>query len=71
MQKHWKAVQWASIVALFAVIASFMYGWYYLTYGLLMAAGVYVGVYLISVAPFKGRHDANAGDQAGPPPVKS
>ena len=58
MQRHWKAIQWMSVAAMFGVIISIMYGWFYVTYGIIVTAAIGIGVYLISVAPFKGRHDA-------------
>lgn len=65
MQKHWKALQWASLVAMMSIVVSIMYGWYFLTYGLLLTAGVYFAVYLIGVAKFKGRFDSDSNGEQG------
>lgn len=58
MQKHWKAIQWASILAVTAFIVSVMAAQYALTYGVLVSAFVFGTAYLIAVARFKDRQDA-------------
>jgi hypothetical protein len=57
MREHWKAVQWASILAVTAFVVSVMAGKYALTYAVLVSAFVFGTAYLIGVARFKDRPD--------------
>lgn len=55
MQKHWKAIQWFSIVFIFSLILAFVKGWFFLVYGLLLGLAVLGFVYLVAVTRFDGR----------------
>ena len=57
MQAHWKAVQWLTLLALAAFVASLMMGSYTMTYGVLVSAFIVLMGYLIAVGRFKNRMD--------------
>jgi cation transporter-like permease len=57
MQLHWKALQYALLVAMAAFVASLMLGLYALTYAVLLTAAVAVVTYLVAVAKFRDRPD--------------
>ncbi len=60
MQKHWKAIQWISIVAMAAFVAFAMSGKYLFLYATVFTAIVIGMAYLIGVARFRDRSDQDA-----------
>jgi hypothetical protein len=61
MQKHWRAIQWASILALAVFIVFAMAEKYLLLHATITAVFVFGTAYLIAVARFKDRPDAETG----------
>jgi len=64
MQRHWKTVQWGSIVALAAFVASLMIGKYWLTYAIVASALMIGLAYLVAVAKFQNRPDGEDEENA-------
>ena len=60
MQAHWKAIQWALIVAVAAFIVAVMMGEYMIMYAVLVSALIFGAVYMIAVAQFRDRPDAES-----------
>jgi hypothetical protein len=58
MQKHWKALQFASILALAVFIATVVLGKYAWSYAVLFSAFTALSAYLIAVARFRDRPDS-------------
>ena len=52
MQRHWKAIEWFSLVLAFSIIVALAKGWLYLVYGIVLGAAVVAFVYLIDIARF-------------------
>lgn len=55
MQRHWKGIQWFSIIVATLIIISFINGWLFLVYGIAAAALLMAFVYLIAVTRFDNR----------------
>jgi membrane protein implicated in regulation of membrane protease activity len=74
MQRYWKPIQVALVVALAAFVVSMMLGMYTVTYGILVTAGVFAVVLLVGMARFRNRRDTKIPNRPDPeeqPPADS
>lgn len=55
MERHWKAIQWFAVAFVALLILAFIKEWFFVVYGLFLAAAVLGFVYAIAVARFDGR----------------
>ena len=66
MQSHWKGLLLFNAIALTAFIIVMMYDLYVVGIGLLLAAFLLSGMYLIGMARFRNRPDAPDEQRHGP-----
>jgi hypothetical protein len=57
MQRHWKAILGAAVLAMAAFIAAIMSGNLMYTYVVVVSAFVMTSAYMVAVARFQGRQD--------------